>query len=579
MANLRYEYSKTSNNQVYSDGSIERQMLEMAQAGNVDWYRDGRWPVVYHFAPMRQNILNWYPFRDGAAILEVGAGCGAITGMLCRRGKKVDAIELTEIRSKINHARNRDCDNLNIFICDINDFSTEEKYDYVVVNGVLEYAAFMMKGEDPYTGFLQRVRSFLKPEGILLLAIENRIGLKYFAGSREDHLGEYFVGVNGYRQQDRIRTFSRRELGELLSRSGFEVLRDFYPFPDYKFPMEILTRESINARRLSDGSRDYHMDGEWVDLFSAETVMATLQKEGVAASFANSFLLEIALSGAGVQGDRVSYVKVSSNRREDKRICTLIDEQAGTVRKAWLTPEGEAHVRDMLRWQGDHGAFRNIPCRAAEGGIEFDLLRGTSLLETLTELDRSGEEVQLSERVKAVFDLMRSAEPDCEPQERDRFEEVFGKASENSGFHWKRNLNIDCIPENLFPRQDGGYDVIDYEWCFDFPVPVEYVFWRFVLQLERACGKPLPGIREAAGISREMSMEFDRWERHFMTSHVGTKNMNHLTVPKAGPGAIALRGGKGPLSLAWRLLSPLSRRMKKIGALAGKAATRLPRRS
>ena len=58
MANLRYEYSKTSNNQVYSDGSIERQMLEMAQAGNVDWYRDGRWPVVYHFAPMRQNILN-----------------------------------------------------------------------------------------------------------------------------------------------------------------------------------------------------------------------------------------------------------------------------------------------------------------------------------------------------------------------------------------------------------------------------------------------------------------------------------------------------------------------------------------
>jgi hypothetical protein len=233
----------------------------------------------------------------------------------------------------------------------------------------------------------------------------------------------------------------------------------------------------------------------------------------------------------------------------------------------------------MLRWQGNHGAFRNIPCRAVEGGIEFDLLRGTSLLDTLRELDRSGEEEKLRERVTAVFDLIRSAEPDCEPQESERFEEVFGRTSGNPGFHWKRNLNIDCIPENLFAGQDGGYDVIDYEWCFDFPVPVEYVFWRFIQQMERVCGKQFSEFRAMAGITWEMTREFDRWERHFISVHVGSKNMNSLTVPKEGPGAIALRSGNGFVSRAWRLLCPLSRKMKKIGALAGKAASRLPRRS
>ena len=37
---------------------------------------------------------------------------------------------------------------------------------------------------------LQRVRSLLKPEGKLIVAIENQLGLKYFAGAPEDHLGQ-----------------------------------------------------------------------------------------------------------------------------------------------------------------------------------------------------------------------------------------------------------------------------------------------------------------------------------------------------------------------------------------------------
>ena len=35
----------------------------------------------------------------------------------------------------------------------------------------------------------------LKKGGRIVIAIENRLGLKYFAGCAEDHLGTYFSGI------------------------------------------------------------------------------------------------------------------------------------------------------------------------------------------------------------------------------------------------------------------------------------------------------------------------------------------------------------------------------------------------
>ena len=57
----------------------------------------------------------------------------------------------------------------------LNDMTFPEKFDYVVVNGVLEYAMSFTEGKTPYETFLQRMGAYLKPEGRLLIAIENRL--------------------------------------------------------------------------------------------------------------------------------------------------------------------------------------------------------------------------------------------------------------------------------------------------------------------------------------------------------------------------------------------------------------------
>ena len=67
-------------------------------------------------------------------------------------------------------------------------------YDAVFLIGVFEYAASYIHDEDPYGSFLKIIRKHARKDGIVVIAIENRLGMKYFGGAREDHLGEFFKG-------------------------------------------------------------------------------------------------------------------------------------------------------------------------------------------------------------------------------------------------------------------------------------------------------------------------------------------------------------------------------------------------
>lgn len=73
-----------------------------------------------------------------------------------------------------------------------------ERFDVVTLIGVLEYARkyFSVEpGNDPVKATLEKARRMLKPGGVFLLAIENQLGLKYFAGRPEDHNGVPMYGI------------------------------------------------------------------------------------------------------------------------------------------------------------------------------------------------------------------------------------------------------------------------------------------------------------------------------------------------------------------------------------------------
>lgn len=100
---------------LYSDGKVEDVIFEIVTNG-LDYYnyqgRDDYFAIMYHLSPERENIWNWYPFQKSDSILEAGAGCGAVTGILCQKAGWVTSVELSKKRAGINYARHQAAENL-----------------------------------------------------------------------------------------------------------------------------------------------------------------------------------------------------------------------------------------------------------------------------------------------------------------------------------------------------------------------------------------------------------------------------------------------------------------------------------
>lgn len=277
----------------YSDGDIEDKLLDVVKSGtDLEEFltTESEWPYLYYFSNIRHNILEWYDFGEGKSLLEIGAGCGAVTGLFCEKLDRVVAIDLSKRRSSINAYRNQIYDNLEIMVGNFQDIETDEKFDYVTLIGVLEYSIYYIGSDNPFRDMLRRAKNYLKPGGKLIIAIENKYGIKYWAGSREDHTGGIFDGIEGYDGVDRVRTFSRHGLEKLIKESGFTDTEFYYPVPDYKMPMEIYSEERLpNKGSIKTPSPAY--DRDRLELFSEVKALASICEEGLFEEFANSFLV------------------------------------------------------------------------------------------------------------------------------------------------------------------------------------------------------------------------------------------------------------------------------------------------
>ena len=164
----------------YSEGDIENELLAIVREGRREeaLLQDTRWPVLYHLSEERQNIVSWLPLKKTDRVLEIGCGCGAITGALCRRAGHVDAVEISPRRAEIAAWRNKECANLSIHVGNLNDLALGASYDVVTLIGVLEYAVSFTHTQAPFHDFLVQCQQYLKPGGRLVIALENRLGMK-----------------------------------------------------------------------------------------------------------------------------------------------------------------------------------------------------------------------------------------------------------------------------------------------------------------------------------------------------------------------------------------------------------------
>jgi GT2 family glycosyltransferase/2-polyprenyl-3-methyl-5-hydroxy-6-metoxy-1,4-benzoquinol methylase len=261
------------------------------------------WPSIYHLSAARANLLR--PLGGliaGAQVLEIGAGCGAVTRYLGEQGAEVLALEGSCRRAAIAAERCRDLDNVALLCDRFQDFETSTRYDIVTLVGVLEYARIFSDDstEDAVHALLVKARALLKENGVLLVAIENQLGLKYFAGAREDHLGRAMSGIQDHYCSDSVVTFGRHELERRVLGAGFEFVEIALPFPDYKLPQSVILPDGyavdsgFDAASLAGQAAGSDRQLQHC-LFAMEPAFAVIGRNRLLADLSNSFLL---LAGA-----------------------------------------------------------------------------------------------------------------------------------------------------------------------------------------------------------------------------------------------------------------------------------------
>jgi cyclopropane-fatty-acyl-phospholipid synthase len=143
---------------------------------------------------------------DGQRILELGCGWGALAIWMAERypAAAVTCVTNSELqRREIEESvRSRGLANLRVVTADMNDFEAEGLFDRIVSVEMFEHIA-------DWGGLLQRVRSWLKPDGRLFLHVfaHRDHPYRFDHADGEDWIGHYFFTGGHMPSHDLIRQF------------------------------------------------------------------------------------------------------------------------------------------------------------------------------------------------------------------------------------------------------------------------------------------------------------------------------------------------------------------------------------
>lgn len=448
----------------YSDGDVEDELLAIVRDLSPVEYQKvieerGSWPILYHLSTLRENIVDWLPIKKTDKVLEVGSGCGAITGALSRKAGSVTCVDLSKKRSTINAYKNAECDNVTIHVGNFKDIEPDldQDFDYVCLIGVFEYGQGYMGSEKPYHDFLKILRKHVKKDGRLVIAIENKFGLKYFAGCKEDHVASYFAGIENYAAGGGVRTFTRNGLEKIMKECGVKKYHFYYPYPDYKFPTVIFSDKHLPKKgELSNNMRNFDMDR--MLLFDEKKAFDGIIEDDLFRLYSNSYMVVI---GEDVQEE---YARFSNDRAEEYAIKTVVENIDGqkVVRKYPITKAAYPHILSMkesyeklcAKYEGSRLKMNQCAMEYVDDMpvATFEFVEGVMLSELLDECLENDD----MEGFKALF---------CEYYERISYNETAKVA------------DYDLIFSNILVNGDD-WTVIDYEWTFDKEYPARELAFR-----------------------------------------------------------------------------------------------------
>ena len=446
---------------------IDRIIIDLVEEHEAEYYdglipSDSPWEVFMNLTRMRNSLLNWYSFVKDAAILEVGSGYGALTGILCDRGKQVIALENSMIRARIICKRYSARENLKVYAGTLDQIQSGS-VDYIVVTGELPD-----KKENRKT-FLEILRSKLKYDGKILIATENRFGLKYFCGETDEFVHIPFEGINKYPNGGKSYLLSRQELIDCVVDAGFNRYKMYYPMPDYKLTQAVYTDEYMPKGSIRDRVIPYYMNPQ--NLVAIEDrLYDDLIQNKVLHFFANSFLIEASVN---MEAENSVYAALSTDRERAHAFATIIKNNDMVIKKA-LYPEGRVVLQEIYDnlCNLQNAGVLIVPVKLNNGCLEMPYIHQMNLADYLAEVIHRDKKIFENIIDELYHNILRSSEhvniSSCALNMKRIPEEEIGVIL--------KEAYIDMIPYNCF-YEDGKIYFYDQEFR-KYNFPAKYILFR-----------------------------------------------------------------------------------------------------
>ena len=392
-------------------------------------------------------------------------------------------------------------------------------WDYLVVSDAFAKVPSIFEGDAPYQKFFETIKKHLNPKGHLILAVDNRYGLTYFAGSKERLTGKYFEGLEQYGNSEGVATFSKEAVLSMAKEYGFLNTKVYYPYPNFRYMTALYTDAHLPA--VGELTKNLcNFEEERAVLFNEAAVFDGLIKEGKFQEFSNSYLFDLTLEEQ-TEEEELLFLKYSVEREEKYRIRTEIIKKAdGTkiVRKVPYTEAAKAHVEKIKYWETvlkEQYAAADVKvnrCTLTDKGAEFEFLKGETLEDVLDQ--------HLIQKDFAGF-----------------METIQGYSKKLEQLINPKANNIDLIFSNII-LVDGLWNIIDYEWTFAAEIPLKFILHRAIAlycEQKKHFGLQSSDICRMIGISETEQQKFLEWE-HVLQLHLlgDTKTMDALQLEHAG---------------------------------------------
>ncbi len=224
------------------------------------------------------------------------------------------------------------------------------------------------------------------------------------------------------------------------------------------------------------------------------------------------------------------YTKVSNDRAQCFSVTTSIREYQGKrfVVKTPVTPIAMEHVQSLKKKYSDLNRkyvetsfmFAKIEKNFLnnledDSSVVVEYIEGKRFSSYLDRLLEEGNTELFYEEIQKYFDVLLMDEQQFEGS--DEFENVFGDVVFPAGTPAVRMVDIDTLFDNVIYKNDNWIDY-DYEWTFDFLIPVKYVIFRILNFYVARSEKRLimkDGLFIKYGLDKDKIAIFEKMEESF----------------------------------------------------------------